>query len=390
MGFAGNTSVPLTEAKASKKYSFLRSTQLFFALQNAFKAPRAKKYVDTLFKEAPEAKEVVKGKLSIVTGVTVGGTGYHMAEELALNAGMSVILMGRNSSKLEKAEKSIRAEAKKRGVNSPVLYCVLYDLDDLSTVKSAADEASKIANERYGGKIHVLINNAGGSCPVYQLSKQGIEGSVARNFLAPHLLTANLLPLLKAASTTSYKPRCVFVASLGYSLTLDYDPLQMLKKPNEGGAPDGTLKFDKHGNYLGQQMTLFENYGRAKLGCVATAHHWANIEPSINFTSQHPGSIVSSFGKSLGFVGVLYYYGFYFFNFSPSQGARAALRAALDPDFNTVKELQGAYLHADGNPWPKDSLRIIDPDTNKSYTWNKYAKAVYNSANTLIANVLNK
>ena len=93
MGFAGNTSEPISEADALKNYNFLRNTQLYFWLQKGMTAPNATKYCDTLFQEAPEAKEAVKGKLAVVTGVTLGGAGYHIAEELALNAGMSVIIM---------------------------------------------------------------------------------------------------------------------------------------------------------------------------------------------------------------------------------------------------------------------------------------------------------
>merc|ERR1711915_628411 len=118
-------------------------------------------------------------------------------------------------------------------------------------------------------------------------------------------------------------------------------------------------------------------YGRGKHGDVASAHHMAKLYPEVNFTSQQPGSIVSNFGKSLGMVGMIYYYGFYFFQYSPSQGACTALRCSLDPDFNTEAGLQGAYMHADMNPWTKDDLRLTDPDTNETYGWDKYSKKVY-------------
>lgn len=389
MGFAGNTSVPLEEAKATKNYNFLRKTQLYFWLQNARTAPKAEEYCANLFKEAPEAKTAVKGKLAVVTGVTVGGAGYHMAEELALSAEMAVIIMGRNVKKLEAAEASIQEEAQKRGLEStPKLYHVAYDLDDLASAVSAAEATAKIAEDKFDGKLHVLVNNAGASVAQYQLTKQGVEANTGRNFLAPHLLTEKLLPLMKAAATSTYKPRCVFVASLGYCLTLDYDPQRLLEKPEEGGAPEGALKFDESGKFVGSTVDLVANYGRAKHADVAAAHHLANAEPSINFTSQQPGSIVSNFGNALGVIGTIYYKGFYMYQFSPSQGARAALRAALDPDFNTVQELQGAYLHADGNPWPKDKLNVQDPDTKQPYEWNKYSEKVVKLANQLIEKIL--
>lgn len=318
----------------------------------------------------------------------MGGAGYHMAEELALSAGMSVIIMGRNTTKLEKAEASITEEAKKRGLEAPKLYHAKYDLFDLETAVSGSEEVSKIAKESYGGKLHVLINNAGLSVVEYKLTKQGVEGNTGCNFLAPHLLTEKLLPLMKSAATPTYKPRCVMVASLGHCLTLDYDPKLCLEKPEEGGAPEGALKFDGDGKFAGELTDLVLNYGRSKLADVAAACHLAVKEPSINFTSLHPGSICSNFGNSLGLVGMIYYYGFYLFQFSPSQGARAALRAALDPDFDTVPALQGVYLHADGNPWPMDDLRIDDPDTGKPYEWDKYSEQVVALADELIAKII--
>lgn len=390
MGFAGNTSVPIDEATAKKNYDFLRSTQLYFWLQKGITAPKAVQYCANLFLEAPQAKESVEGKLAVVTGVTVGGAGYHVAEELALSAGMSVIIMGRNSNKLIKAEEAIQAEAKKRGVAEPKLYHAQYDLDDLSTAISAAKQVEDIAKKEYSGQLHVLVNNAGASVPDYKLTKQGAEANTGRNFLAPHLLTEKLIPLLKAAATPTYKPRCVFVASLGYCLTLDYDPQRMLEKPAEGGAPEGALTFDGDGKCTSDMLALIYNYGRAKLADVASAHYLAKKEPSINFTSLQPGSIASNFGNSLGLAAKIYYYGFYIFQFTPSQGARAALRAALDPEFDTEAALQGAYLHADGNPWPKDQLKIEDPDTKQPYEWDKYSEKVVTLANDLIAKLLPK
>lgn len=116
-GIAGNTSELLDADKALKNYKFLRNTQLFFGLQNAFTAPNANKYCETLFEEAPDAKNAIEGKLAVVTGVTVG-------EELALTAGMGVMIMGRSPKKLEAAEASIQAEGyQERFGSSQTISC---------------------------------------------------------------------------------------------------------------------------------------------------------------------------------------------------------------------------------------------------------------------------
>lgn len=386
--FGWNTNVPLDEEAAKKQYEFASKSLLYFWCQNSMTAPLAKAYVDQLFTEAPDAQAVVQDKLAVVTGVTVGGVGYYLVEELALNAGMAVVMMGRNPSNLEETERAIQEEAKKHDLPMPKLYHVHYDLDDLNSAVTAAEDTIKIANEHHDGKLHILINNAGVNVPGYKLTKQGVEANAGRNFLTPLCLSERLMSVLKAAATDTYKPRCVFVSSLGYSMTLDLDPDLLLKKPEGGGSPEGFLKFDKNGKCTNGMVETSTLYGRAKLANVAAAHHLATREPSISFTSLSPGSIVSNFGKEMGLMGAIYYYGFYPFQFSASQGARAALRAALDPDFNSVETLQGAYLHCDGNPWPKADLKINDPDSKKPYEWDTYSKKVVELGNQLIDKLL--
>ena len=160
-----------------------------------------------------------------------------------------------------------------------------------------------------------------------------------------HYFTELLIPVLKAAATTKdYKPRVVDVASLGHSIGVDFEPKAMLEKPKQGGAPDGwivekddgSIVYEKGGSLVGTQ------YCRAKMGIVASIQHLQTLHPEINFTSQQPGLIASNFGSNLGLGGLIYYYGFYPFQYSPSQGAVTALRATLDPDFNMEADLQGA------------------------------------------------
>lgn len=270
-------------------------------------------------------------------------------------------------------------------MEAPKLYHAKYDLDDLATAVSAGEDATKIAKESYGGKLHILVNNAGAGVMTYALTKQNIEANVGRNFLAPHLLTEKVLPVLKAAATPAYKPRCVFVASVVYALSTDYDPKLCLDNPKEGGAPAGSLKLDEKGNSKASLTDYMLMYGRAKMGDVASAHYMAKKEPSISFTSLHPGSIMSN---SLGFLGQVSYFLTSPFQYSASQGAVAALRAALDPAFNTVDALQGAYLHCDGNPWAKEKLILEDPETQKPYEWDKNSEKVVTLANELIAKVM--
>lgn len=392
MGYVGKLCEPLDEEKARKNYEFVRSAGVYFWLQSSSTQLRAHQYVQRLFDECPSAKEAVAGKLAVVTGVSPGGLGFYVAQELALAAQMSVILAGRNAAKLQETQDAIMKEATKRGVPKTIvkLYCVPLDLDDLLSVQKAADDVKTIASQSYANKIHVLVNNAGAVCPTYETTRQGVEANCGRNFLAPHYFTELLMGKLKAAATSTFKPRCTFVASLAYCTTMDMDPKALIEHPEQGGAPSGVLEFQDGECSTKSSQTFFDMYGRSKLGDVASVHYMAKKYKTVNFTSQQPGSVVSRFGSSLGWLGTVYYYGFYAFQFSPSQGAVASLRAALDPDFNTKEALQGAYLHADGNPWPKDRLKIDNPASGQPYGWDDYSKQVFDAANTLIAQLIKK
>lgn len=386
MPFVGKSVKTRPEADCEKSYSFLVKTQLYFISQNAFTAPTAKGYVEQLFKEAPQAKEAVDGKLAVVTGVTMGGAGYHMTEELAL-AGMHVILMGRNEDKLKDAMASIVKEAEKRGLQVPTLYETKYDLNSLKSAKSAADFAIKLAKEKYDGKLTVLVNNAGAACANAGLTEEGVETNTGRNHLCPFYLTELLIPILKAAATKDYKPRVVDVASMGHALGTDFEPKRLLDFPKQGGAPEGLIT-ETEDSIKYTNPTMLDGtfmYCRGKMGVVASSIHLQKLHPELNFTTQHPGSICSNFGNELGISAKVYYYGFYIFQYSPSQGAATALRAALDPDFNSQSDLQGAYLHADGNPWTPHPPKAKNSATGEVYTMADYAKDSYECTEKLIA-----
>ncbi|CAB9516979.1 Dehydrogenase [Seminavis robusta] len=391
---AGNINTLLAVASSNKAYNRIRSTGLYFTTQNAFKAPPAQAYVKQLFDEAPQARNDVEGKLAIVTGVTVGGAGYHMAEELALQAGMDCIIMGRNEKKLKAAVASIKEEAEKRQAGAPTMYEIKYDLDSLESATQAAMEAIKIATEKYDGKLHVLMNNAGAFYPTYGVTKEGVESNTGRNFLAPHVLTEKLLPALRKAATSTYKPRVVHVASLAHCCGQDFDPKRLVEAPAEGGAPSGIfeeteekkLDYSKATGALASAM----QYGRAKMAVLAECIELAKRESTLAVVALHPGSINSNFGAGMGVGAWIYYNVFGPFQFSPSQGARAALRGCLDPDLNTGALPSGSYLHSDGNPWVPEEPTTLNPATGKVYTMDDYAKATFDAAEDLVAKISSK
>ena len=273
------------------------------------------------------------------------------------------------------------------------MYETAFDLDSLQTAKSAADFVTKLAKEKYDGKLHVLLNNAGVACAKPILTKDGIEGNVGRNFLTVHYLTDLLLPVLKNAATPDYKPRIVDIASIAHIFGTDFDPTRLVEFPKQCGAPPGRVVEKEDGTIDFPLDPLMEGaafmYGRAKEAIIAINRYNQSLHPELNFTSLHPGSIASNFGADIGIAAKIYYYGFYFFQYVPSQGAVAGLRACLDPDFNTEADLQGAYLHADGNPWVPAAITAVNPSTQAPYeSYTEYGKVTAKAADQLIEKCL--
>jgi NAD(P)-dependent dehydrogenase (short-subunit alcohol dehydrogenase family) len=126
-----------------------------------------------------------QGRIAMVTGVSVGGLGYHTALELA-RAGARVVLAGRNPDKVAEAEKAILEEVPDGSVEQ-----LLVDLASLESVRAAASS--------YLGPLDLLVNNAGIMATPYAATADGFESQLATNHLGPFLLTGLLLPQLRDA-----------------------------------------------------------------------------------------------------------------------------------------------------------------------------------------------
>lgn len=454
MPYAGNTNEVATKAYCHRAYWTAETTQLYWSLQTTRTwgwtpwsynpTPTAREYAELLLKEAPEARAPVYQQLVVITNVSkAGGSSYCVALELALTAGMHLILMGKNFKKLQQVEKSILAEWKRRQQEKksqikdkgeqekdkedkqqeeqlrPKIFKVKMDSNSVASITEAAQDVIRIVSSTsasdYEGKIACLIHNPAGvvTTPAYETTADGIEVNVGRNFVAPHVLTQELLPYLKAAATATHKPRIVHVSSIGHCQGNDFDPERFLQVPEEGGAPEDTFipapeendesaeqgdvkkgyhrpaadidnneEEDYEGGSEEEQTTpvvktknknnrvyadneidsAVRMYYRSKMALIADALAMSKEEPSLSSVSVYPGSVANSHTKrSLGIAETVYQTGFYMFQLDPTQAARSSLRAALDPDMNTVESLQGAYLHCDGNPWT-----VAEPTSPKS------------------------
>jgi len=153
----------------------------------------------------------MEGKVVIVTGSN-SGIGKATAKALA-GMGATVVMAVRNRERGEMAQAEIAEETGNKSVS--VMVC---DLASRDSIKRFAEEFKKEYD-----RLDVLINNAGAVFAKRRLSVDGIESSMAVNYIGPFLLTRELLPLLKASAPS----RIVNVSSgLSGSAEFDFDDLQ--------------------------------------------------------------------------------------------------------------------------------------------------------------------
>ncbi|MBI5487077.1 MAG: SDR family NAD(P)-dependent oxidoreductase [Deltaproteobacteria bacterium] len=152
----------------------------------------------------------VRDKTCLVTGAT-SGHGLAVARLLA-RRGADVVLLGRDRAKCEAVRDSIAHEtARTPGV-------VLCDLSSRREIDRAAAEWLDLARP-----LHLLVANAGLVTRDRRESVDGVELTMAVNYLAAFQLTLRLLPRL----TESAPARIVVVASDAHRIaSLDPDDLE--------------------------------------------------------------------------------------------------------------------------------------------------------------------
>lgn len=124
-------------------------------------------------------------KTIIVTGAT-GAIGWAATQTL-LSRGYYVIMACRNTEKAENLRATLHPSVK---VNSKVMYI------EMSSLNSIHSFTSLIAQDTVIPPIYGLLNNAGTLQRHYTQSIDGYELTYAINFIAPAVLTLELLPLI--------------------------------------------------------------------------------------------------------------------------------------------------------------------------------------------------
>jgi NAD(P)-dependent dehydrogenase (short-subunit alcohol dehydrogenase family) len=194
------------------------------------------------------------GRTVLLTGAT-SGLGREAAGALA-TLGARVILAGRDEAKLARVRGELLLVH--REDRFPTL---VVDMSSLASVGEAV--AQVLATEP---RLDAVIDNAGAIFPTRQVSREGIEATLATMVVGPFALIAGLLPLLEATGGV----RVVSVTSGGqYAQRLHLDDLEWTTKPWNGTRA----------------------YAHAKRAQVSLMREWTRrtARPDITFVAMHPG-----------------------------------------------------------------------------------------------------
>ncbi|KAK1247527.1 hypothetical protein MKX07_002436 [Trichoderma sp. CBMAI-0711] len=148
----------------------------------------------------------IVGKTILITGISPNGLGAATAHALAKYDPASLIFTARTISKASAVANTIQAAYPNLKTR---IHVVHIDLSDLESTRQAAATIQSLTPH-----IDIMINNAAVmALPERVVTKDGLEAHLATNFLGHFVLTALLLPQLKAAGS---KARVVNIVSGGF------------------------------------------------------------------------------------------------------------------------------------------------------------------------------
>lgn len=260
-------------------------------------------------------------KSIFITGST-DGIGKLLALKLA-KEGHRVYVHGRDKNKLKALVSEIRLSAKNDNI-----YGYEADFSDLKAVKSMTAQILKEVSH-----LDILINNAGIFKSPVERNKNGIDIRFVVNYLAPYLLTRELIPLLQK----SLDPRIINLSSAAQS-GISFE------------AMTGTAK-----------VTANESYSMSKLAITMWSFHAARTLKDITVIAVNPGSLLNTKMVSEAFG----------HHWSPAEkGADILYELAISEKH---KAMTGKYFdndkgrYADAHPdaYDREAIEALIDKTNK-------------------------
>ncbi len=232
----------------------------------------------------------------LITGAT-DGIGRAAAVALA-REGHALMLVGRSAERAEATREAVAAVAP----DPARVQVLLADLGRMDEVRRLAAEVRDRTEH-----LDVLANNAGALFTSRRVTEDGLEATMALNHFAPFLLTAELLPLLRAAPGGA-GARVITTASNAHAnARMDLDDLQMERRWTPPGA-----------------------YGTSKLANVLFTRALARRLEGSHVVAQcfHPGVVRTGFGKKDAWYVAAVWRGIGPFLRTPERGGRTLVHLA--------------------------------------------------------------
>jgi len=251
--------------------------------------------------------------------------------------GATVVLVCRDRARGEQARSEIITQSRNTAVD-----LLQADLSSQQAIRQLVEHF-----QHHYTHLDVLINNAGAAFPVRRETVDGVEMTLAVNYLAPFLLTNLLLDVL----TASAPARIVNVSSDSHEA--GYIKLDNLQSKH----PYGSMKV----------------YGQAKLAVVLFTYELARRLEGTGVTVNclHPGFVATHFGqRDAGPAFRLLVKVIGSFGTSPEKGAKTSIYLASSPK---VEGVTGTYFV---KSIPKRSAAISYDESLQRQLWEQSAKLV--------------
>ena len=190
----------------------------------------------------------------LITGST-DGIGKLTALQLA-QAGHKLFLHGRNAKKLAVVISEILTASQNNSLNP-----IIADFSKLADVRRMAQDLSKEVDH-----LDVVINNAGVFKSSHPQTEEGWDMRMVVNYLAPYVLTHDLLPIIEKATN----PRIINLSSAAQTPV----SLEVLMGKEQASDRD--------------------TYAQSKLALTMWSFHLANQYPGIDVLAVNPGSLLNT------------------------------------------------------------------------------------------------
>ncbi|PVH98912.1 NAD(P)-binding protein [Periconia macrospinosa] len=209
-------------------------------------------------------------KIFLVTGVS-SGIGIETLRALYVT-GAHIYGTVRNIEKGQKVVDEIVAKEPQGGK----ITLIKMELDSLESIK----EGAKDFLQKSGGKLNVLINNAGIMAVPFSKTKDGFESQFGTNHVGHFLLFQLVKDALLSSATSEFPSRVVSVSSIGHRF--------------------GSVRLDDF-NFEKSDYSEWTSYGQAKTANIWFANYIERHYGSrhLHAASLHPGGIWTNLGTHL-------------------------------------------------------------------------------------------